>query len=219
MSIICERSKNCYVIVPPIAYRMALSRPVGSYGCLDSQPFLCVGRVCRARLFPGSLPHSKGFLPTESSRRCLKAHSVTKAFRIGPALDRMGNALADWDRAIRAVEDHVASAVTNTSTQEAGDLRMTLAGMYSSEVVFRMRYGNSMLSAASGRAVPRSWCFGDSFSPPTRNRPKPTRRSGLPGRSSRTIRYRLLRRSSLGDDAYLEDIERARESWRKRTGE
>ena len=51
--------------------------------------------------------------------------------RIGPALDRMGNALADWDRAIRAVEDHVASAVTNTSTQEAGDLRMTLARMYS----------------------------------------------------------------------------------------
>ena len=51
--------------------------------------------------------------------------------RIGPALDRMGNALAEWDRAIRAVEDQVASAVTNTSTQEAGDLRMTLARVYS----------------------------------------------------------------------------------------
>ena len=50
--------------------------------------------------------------------------------RIGPALDRMGNALAEWDRAIRAVEDRLASAVTNTSTQEAGDLRMTLARMY-----------------------------------------------------------------------------------------
>jgi len=50
--------------------------------------------------------------------------------RIGPALDRMGNALAEWDRAIRAVEDRVASAVTNTATQEAGDLRMTLARMY-----------------------------------------------------------------------------------------
>jgi len=49
---------------------------------------------------------------------------------IGPALDRMGNALAEWDRAIRAVENRVASAVTNTSTQEADDLRMTLAKMY-----------------------------------------------------------------------------------------
>jgi tetratricopeptide (TPR) repeat protein len=49
---------------------------------------------------------------------------------IGPALDRMGNALAEWDRAIRAIENRVASAVTNTSTQEADDLRMTLAKMY-----------------------------------------------------------------------------------------
>src|SRR4030095_12102196 len=50
--------------------------------------------------------------------------------RIGPALDRMSHALAEWDRAIRAFEDRVAAALTNTSTQEAGDLRMTLARTY-----------------------------------------------------------------------------------------
>ena len=97
---------------------------------------------------------------------------------------------------------------------------MTLARMYSSEVAFRMRYGNSMLSAASGRAVPRSWCFGDSFSPPTRNRPKPTRRSGSAWTiepHDPVIAYYVIHHSAT--TRTQEDIERARESWRKRTGE
>jgi tetratricopeptide (TPR) repeat protein len=50
--------------------------------------------------------------------------------RIAPALDRMGNALAEWDRTIREFEDRVASASTNASPQEAVDLRMTLARIY-----------------------------------------------------------------------------------------
>src|SRR5262245_57026033 len=50
--------------------------------------------------------------------------------RIGPALDRMGVALAEWDRTIRAFEDRVAPALTTASTQEAVDLRVTLARMY-----------------------------------------------------------------------------------------
>ena len=42
----------------------------------------------------------------------------------------MSSALAEWDRAIRAFEDRVALASTNTSPQEAADLRVTLARMY-----------------------------------------------------------------------------------------
>ena len=49
---------------------------------------------------------------------------------IGPALDRMGIALAEWDRTIRAFEDRVAAESANTSAQEAGDLHMALARMY-----------------------------------------------------------------------------------------
>lgn len=50
--------------------------------------------------------------------------------RIAPVLDRMGHALAEWDRTIRAVEDRVALASRDTSTQEAGDLHMMLARIY-----------------------------------------------------------------------------------------
>ncbi len=50
--------------------------------------------------------------------------------RIAPALDRMGNALAEWDRTIRAFEERVTLGRTTTSTQEAGELRMTLARIY-----------------------------------------------------------------------------------------
>ena len=50
--------------------------------------------------------------------------------RIAPALDRISSGLAEWDRTIRAFEDRVTSALTNTSTEEAGDLRMTLARIY-----------------------------------------------------------------------------------------
>ena len=66
VSIICERSKNCYVIVPlsPIEWRC--QDRWGLMGVLIRSLFFCVGRVCRARRAPGSLPH-KGFLPTESS--------------------------------------------------------------------------------------------------------------------------------------------------------
>ncbi len=49
---------------------------------------------------------------------------------IAPALDRLGNALAEWDRGILALEDRAASALTTASTQEAGDLHVTLARMY-----------------------------------------------------------------------------------------
>jgi tetratricopeptide (TPR) repeat protein len=69
--------------------------------------------------------------------------------RIGPALERMGNALGEWDRTIRAFEDRLASALTNTSTQqEAGDLHMTLARMYAERG--RLADAIKQLDAASG---------------------------------------------------------------------
>jgi tetratricopeptide (TPR) repeat protein len=72
--------------------------------------------------------------------------------RIGPALDRMSSALAEWDRTIHAFQDRVAAALTNTSTQEAGGLRITLARMYAERG--RLADAIQQLDAAS-RLEPR----------------------------------------------------------------
>jgi tetratricopeptide (TPR) repeat protein len=74
--------------------------------------------------------------------------------RIGPVLDRMGSALAEWDRSIRAFEDSVAAALTNASTREAGDLRMTLARMYAERG--RLADARRQLDAASRLEPPRA---------------------------------------------------------------
>jgi tetratricopeptide (TPR) repeat protein len=74
--------------------------------------------------------------------------------RIAPALDRIGNALAEWDRTIRAFEDRVASASTSRSAREAVDLRMMLARIYAE----RGRFADAMrqLDAARGLEPGRS---------------------------------------------------------------
>lgn len=72
--------------------------------------------------------------------------------RIGPALDRLSNALAEWDQTIRAFEDRVALASTTTSTREVGDLRMRLARMYAE----RGRFADAIRQLdAAGSLEPR----------------------------------------------------------------
>src|SRR5262245_24981229 len=74
--------------------------------------------------------------------------------RIAPTLDRLRTALAEWDRTIRTFEERVASGLTTISTQEASDLRMTLARIYAE----RGRPADAIrqLDAASSLAPGRS---------------------------------------------------------------
>jgi tetratricopeptide (TPR) repeat protein len=101
-------------------------------GVLIRSLFFVSGACAALVVFPGVAAAQQGVFVDGvfELTRALEGTFGDEGAGIGPALDRMGNALAEWDRTIRAFEDRVAVALTNTSTQEAGDLRMTLAGMY-----------------------------------------------------------------------------------------